>query len=155
MCSWMGSHFHSWADYNGAAFSLELLFGITHFRELGDQKIQVGWDLTMERFLLHYNVSIHFKMTQLKGFIKQMHKQKVTKITFSQKRLRWSLSFGHIIDYNGVRVLRDQRHIPSRNQPQYPPPPPRHLHHHHHQGTWTTLLGFWGCLTAMNSSTHL
>ena len=49
-----------------------------------------------------------------------MHKQKVTKITFSQKRLRWGLSFGHIIDYNRVRVLRDQRHIPSRNKPQYP-----------------------------------
>ena len=25
MCSWMGSHFHDWIDYNGVAFSTELL----------------------------------------------------------------------------------------------------------------------------------
>ena len=25
MCRWMGSHFHGWSDYNGVAFSIELL----------------------------------------------------------------------------------------------------------------------------------
>ena len=25
MCRWMGSHFHDWIDYNGVAFSRELL----------------------------------------------------------------------------------------------------------------------------------
>ena len=25
MCGWMGSHFHDWIDYNGVAFSIELL----------------------------------------------------------------------------------------------------------------------------------
>ena len=25
MCRWMGSHFHDWSDYNGVAFSIELL----------------------------------------------------------------------------------------------------------------------------------
>ena len=25
MCRWMGSHFHDWIDYNGVAFSKELL----------------------------------------------------------------------------------------------------------------------------------
>ena len=25
MCRWMGSHLHDWIDYNGVAFSLELL----------------------------------------------------------------------------------------------------------------------------------
>ena len=25
MCRWMGSHFHDWSDYNGVAFSTELL----------------------------------------------------------------------------------------------------------------------------------
>ena len=25
MCRWMGSHFHHWTDYNGVAFSKELL----------------------------------------------------------------------------------------------------------------------------------
>ena len=34
MCSWMGSHFHCWIDYNGVAFSLELL----------------EWDRTFSRF---------------------------------------------------------------------------------------------------------
>ena len=24
-CRWMGSHFHDWIDYNGVAFSIELL----------------------------------------------------------------------------------------------------------------------------------
>ena len=31
MCIWMGSHFHDWSDYNGVAFSTELL-GVAHFR---------------------------------------------------------------------------------------------------------------------------
>ena len=25
MCRWMGSHFHSWTDYNGVTFLVELL----------------------------------------------------------------------------------------------------------------------------------
>ena len=25
MCCWMGSHFHDWSDYNGVAFSIDLL----------------------------------------------------------------------------------------------------------------------------------
>ena len=25
MCQWMGSRFHDWIDYNGLAFSIELL----------------------------------------------------------------------------------------------------------------------------------
>ena len=25
MCSWMGSHFHNWIDYNGVTFLVELL----------------------------------------------------------------------------------------------------------------------------------
>ena len=25
MCCWMGSHFHDWNDYNGVAFSIELI----------------------------------------------------------------------------------------------------------------------------------
>ena len=32
MCRWMGSHFHDWNDYNGVAFSIELLeWGRTFF----------------------------------------------------------------------------------------------------------------------------
>ena len=32
MRRWMGSHFHVWIDYNGVAFSMELLVGVAHFR---------------------------------------------------------------------------------------------------------------------------
>ena len=32
MCRWMGSHFHDWSEYNGVAFSTELLeWGRTFF----------------------------------------------------------------------------------------------------------------------------
>ena len=32
MCRWMGSHFHDWSEYNGVAFSIELLeWGRTFF----------------------------------------------------------------------------------------------------------------------------
>ena len=32
MYRWMGSHFHDWIDYNGVAFSIELLEWVAHFR---------------------------------------------------------------------------------------------------------------------------
>ena len=46
MCSWMGSHFRSWIDHNGVAFSLDLL-------EWDLSEFGVGRDLKMGRFLLH------------------------------------------------------------------------------------------------------
>ena len=46
MCRWMRSHVHGWIDYNGIAFSVELLeWDDTFSGDLGDQKIQVGGDL--------------------------------------------------------------------------------------------------------------
>ena len=50
----MGSHFNGWIDYNGVAFSLELLEWDRTFSGFGDQKIQVGRDLKMGRFFPHY-----------------------------------------------------------------------------------------------------
>ena len=47
MCSWMGSHFRSWIDHNGVAFSLDLLEWDYFLSEFG-----VGGDLKMGRFLL-------------------------------------------------------------------------------------------------------
>ena len=38
MCRWMLSHFHDWIDYNGVAFSTELLQWIPHFRIFGVRK---------------------------------------------------------------------------------------------------------------------
>ena len=42
MCRWMGSDFHDWIDYNGVAFSIELLEWVANFRIFGvsrDSKI--------------------------------------------------------------------------------------------------------------------
>ena len=50
MCRWLGSHFQGWIDYNGVAFLLEILEGIAHFQDLGDQKIQVGKDFYFVMF---------------------------------------------------------------------------------------------------------
>ena len=66
MCSWMGSHFHGWIDYNGVAFSLELLewdgtfSGIRRSENSGRLGFKNGKIFTS---LSLTNVSIHFKMT--------------------------------------------------------------------------------------------
>ena len=39
MCSWMGSHFHGWIDYNRVSRSIELLERVEHFRDFGSKKI--------------------------------------------------------------------------------------------------------------------
>ena len=39
MCSWMGSHFHGWIDYNRVSRSIELLERVAHFRDFESQKI--------------------------------------------------------------------------------------------------------------------
>ena len=35
MCRWMGSHFHDWSDYNGVAFSIDLLEWGCKFSDFG------------------------------------------------------------------------------------------------------------------------
>ena len=35
MCRWMGWHFHDWSDYNGVAFSIELLQWGRTFSDFG------------------------------------------------------------------------------------------------------------------------
>ena len=55
MCRWMGSHFHSWIDYNGVAFSLELLERDGTFSAFGGSE-NSGWyskDLKIGRISLH------------------------------------------------------------------------------------------------------
>ena len=42
MCRWMGSHFHDWCDYNGVAFSIELLeWGRTFFEFWGKTVLHI------------------------------------------------------------------------------------------------------------------
>ena len=35
MCRWTGSHFHDWSDYNGVAFSIDLLEWGRKFSDFG------------------------------------------------------------------------------------------------------------------------
>ena len=42
MCPWMGSHFHDWIDYNGVAFSIELLEWGRIFSGGGGNNIQAS-----------------------------------------------------------------------------------------------------------------
>ena len=42
MCRWMGSHFHDWIDYNGVAFSTELLEWARIFSGFGGNNIQAN-----------------------------------------------------------------------------------------------------------------
>ena len=35
ICRWMGSHFHDWSDYNGVAFSIDLLEWGRKFSDFG------------------------------------------------------------------------------------------------------------------------
>ena len=39
MCRWMGSHFHDWIDYDGVAFSIELLEWSRRFSDFGGIKV--------------------------------------------------------------------------------------------------------------------
>ena len=43
MCRWMGSHFHDWSEYNGVAFSIELLeWGRTFFDFWGKTVLHIS-----------------------------------------------------------------------------------------------------------------
>ena len=39
MRRWIRAHFHVWIDYNGVAFSMELLDGVAHSRIFGVKKV--------------------------------------------------------------------------------------------------------------------
>ena len=38
-CHYMGSHFHDWLDYNGFAYSKELLEWVRTFSDFWDKKV--------------------------------------------------------------------------------------------------------------------
>ena len=44
MCRWMGLHFHGWIDYNGVAFSIELLEWGYIFSGFGGKNIMASRD---------------------------------------------------------------------------------------------------------------
>ena len=72
--------------------------GCRTFSAFWGQKIQVSRDLIRKIFTAFSltNVSIYSRKTQLKGFIRQMYKQKITKLGspklhLSKSDLRWGL----------------------------------------------------------------
>ena len=85
MCRSMGSYFHRWIDYNGVIFLVELLY---------------------------YNGVAHFR----DFWGKKILVSRDLKIgRFAAKSDQDGVLDGNRIDYNGVGVLRGQRHIPSKN----------------------------------------
>ena len=57
MCRWMGSHFYDWIDYNGVAFSIELLH---RGRTFSGEKILLSRDSKWSR--LKSSESIYLKL---------------------------------------------------------------------------------------------
>ena len=85
-------------------FSLQLLEWDHTFWDLGDQKIQEAMDFKMGR--VHVITVNQFVNSSQDGDCK---------ITFSPKVTKMGSIFGHKIDYDGVGVLRGQRHTHSKN----------------------------------------
>ena len=67
MCRWMGSHFHGWVDYDGVAFSLELLEWDRTFSGFGGSENSGRYGFKNKKIVLTSlslkNVSIHCRMT--------------------------------------------------------------------------------------------
>ena len=53
MCRWMGSHFHDWIDYNGVAFSIELLEWGRTFSDFWGQKVLLNYGQQTYHQCLH------------------------------------------------------------------------------------------------------
>ena len=66
MCRYMGSHFQNWINYDGATFSLDLLWWDRTFSGFGGSKCSDRWDFKNGKiftWLSFTNVSVHFTMT--------------------------------------------------------------------------------------------
>ena len=121
MCRWMGSHFHNLTDYNGVTFLVELL----------------EWGRKFSGFLGCENSGKHgFKNRKIRSWkmvpaVVLIFNSRLT--LYSVLKSQWHLPKSdwdgvyiwpqNRIEYNGVAVLRGQRHIPSKTWPKYPPPP--------------------------------
>ena len=49
MCRWIGWHFHGWIDYNGVAFSIELLEWGPKFSDFGGKKVLHAYQRVRKR----------------------------------------------------------------------------------------------------------
>ena len=127
MCSWMGSHFHDWSDFNGVAFSIDLLEWGSKFSDFGGR-----WGFKMGRFsvkksesccLSNLAISSHWphyipplETTLIRsGCINRKWLSKDRENDIFQKETKMGSITGQKIDYNGVGALGGQRHIPSKH----------------------------------------
>ena len=67
MCRWMWSHFHDWIDYNGVAYSIELLAWGRTFSDFWGKKIQLGREAKWSQLkksesccLLNVTITLHY-----------------------------------------------------------------------------------------------
>ena len=64
MCRWMGPHFHDWSDYNGVAFSIDLLEWGRKFSDFGVSKDSKWEDSRLKKSesccLLNLIISSHW-----------------------------------------------------------------------------------------------
>ena len=127
MCCWMGSHFHDWIDFNGVAYSIELLEWAHIFSDFWGRKVlhiykqQMYQNVCTVVFFIQFKKFVNSLYGDLfKRFIRQIHKQTVTKLESQKlnicpKGAKMESIIGHRIDYDGVGALRGQRDIPSKN----------------------------------------
>ena len=67
MCRWMGPHFHDWTDYNGVAFSKELLEWDCTFSDFWGRKLFI--------FTVSKRTRIFVKLVKSKVFFIQFIKK--------------------------------------------------------------------------------
>ena len=60
MCRWMGSHFHDWFDYNGVAFSVELLERGRTFSDFGAILLGQFFSKRTRMFVLYVKSKVFF-----------------------------------------------------------------------------------------------
>ena len=124
MWRWMGSHFHDWTDYNGVAFSIELLeWGRTFSNFWVGQFFIFTVSKRTRMFVLSVKSEVFFIQYSVDTWIESDFESR--KLHISPKVTKVGSIIGHRTDYNGVRALRGQRHIPSKINPSTPSPPPR------------------------------
>ena len=68
MCCWMGSHFHDWIDYNGVAYSIELLEWAHIFSDFWGRKV-----LLIYNQQTYYNVCTVVFFIQFKQFVNSLY----------------------------------------------------------------------------------
>ena len=122
MWRWMGSHFHDWTDYNGVAFSIELLeWGRTFSNFWVGQFFIFTVSKRTRMFVLSVKSEVFFIQYSVDTWIESDFESR--KLHISPKVTKVGSIIGHRTDYNGVRALRGQRHIPSKINPSTPSPP--------------------------------